>query len=201
MNLTFYKYQGTGNDFILADNRNGNYSQLTVEQIKKLCDRRFGIGADGMMLLGEQEGYDFEMLYFNADGNEGSMCGNGGRCIVRFANDIGIKKNEYHFIAADGPHEATIDGETVSLKMKDVEGIRRYKTDSVLNTGSPHYVQLDTDVMHLDVFKEGQKIRYNKDFAEEGINVNFVQVKMKTVSSFVLMSAGLKTKRIPVARA
>ncbi|AHF15029.1 diaminopimelate epimerase [Niabella soli] len=177
MNLTFYKYQGTGNDFILADNRNGNYSQLTVEQIKKLCDRRFGIGADGMMLLGEQEGYDFEMLYFNADGNEGSMCGNGGRCIVRFANDIGIKKNEYHFIAADGPHEATIDGETVSLKMKDVEGIRRYKTDSVLNTGSPHYVQLDTDVMHLDVFKEGQKIRYNKDFAEEGINVNFVQVK------------------------
>ncbi|WP_018629397.1 diaminopimelate epimerase [Niabella aurantiaca] len=177
MNLAFYKYQGTGNDFILVDNREGDYSGLTEEQIRSLCDRRFGIGADGFMLLNEKEDYDFEMVYYNADGREGSMCGNGGRCIVQFASDRGIKKPAYHFIATDGPHEATIEDGEVSLKMKDVESIQAYRTDSVLNTGSPHYVQLDPDVMHLDVFKEGQKIRYSKEFAEQGINVNFVQVK------------------------
>ncbi|WP_300603422.1 diaminopimelate epimerase [Niabella sp.] len=177
MNMIFYKYQGTGNDFILVDNREGAYSGLTEEQIKNLCDRRFGIGADGFMLLNEKEGYDFQMVYFNADGREGSMCGNGGRCIVQFAHDRGIRKATYHFIATDGPHDATIEDGEIALKMKDVEGIQEYKTDSVLNTGSPHYVQLEPDVMQLDVFKEGKKIRYSKDFAEEGINVNFVQVK------------------------
>lgn len=177
MNIPFYKYQGTGNDFILIDNREGNYPVLDEKTIKTLCDRRFGIGADGFMLLNNKEGYDFEMVYYNADGREGTMCGNGGRCIVKFANDLGIKKNSYTFIATDGPHEATIDGEEVSLKMKDVEGIRNHKTDSVLNTGSPHYVQLEPDVMSLDVVKEGQKIRYSKEYTAEGINVNFVQVK------------------------
>ncbi|MGJ7031414.1 diaminopimelate epimerase [Niabella hirudinis] len=177
MNITFYKYQGTGNDFILIDNRQGAYTGLSGAQIKNLCDRRFGIGADGFMLLNGKEGYDFEMVYYNADGREGSMCGNGGRCIVQFAHDQGIKKATYHFIATDGPHDATIEDGEVVLKMKDVDNIQAYKTDAVLNTGSPHYVQLDTDVMSLDVFKEGQKIRYSKDFAEQGINVNFVQVK------------------------
>ncbi|ANH81450.1 diaminopimelate epimerase [Niabella ginsenosidivorans] len=177
MEITFYKYQGTGNDFVLADNRRNHCSRLTEEQIKHICDRRFGIGADGFMLLNEKEGYDFEMVYYNADGWEGSMCGNGGRCIVKFANDLGIKKNRYVFLATDGPHEATLEGDAVSLKMKDVEGIRKYKTDSVLNTGSPHYVQLEPDVMSLDVVKEGQRIRYSKEYTDEGINVNFVQVK------------------------
>lgn len=119
MKFHFYKYQGTGNDFILADNRGQAYSGLTTAQINYLCNRRFGIGADGLMLLNTLEGYDFEMKYYNADGKEGSMCGNGGRCITKFAYHLGIHRETYHFLASDGPHEAEIDIEgIVSLKMK-----------------------------------------------------------------------------------
>lgn len=179
MEIKFYKYQGTGNDFVLADNRNGSYNGLSEEVIKKICDRRFGIGADGFMLLNEKEGYDFEMKYYNADGREGSMCGNGGRCIVMFSYDCGIKKATYNFLAVDGAHEAAIypDEGLVSLKMIDVAEINKYKNDFVLNTGSPHLVQLVDDIKEIDVVKEGRKIRYNKDFSENGINVNFVEVK------------------------
>lgn len=178
MNIHFFKYQGTGNDFVLVDNRNKEYGDLTTAEIHKICDRRFGVGADGFMMLNEKEGYDFEMVYFNADGREGSLCGNGGRCIVQFAHDIGIRKTNYHFIAVDGPHEAAIytDG-IVSLKMADVKEITKYKGDHVLNTGSPHLVQLAEDVKTIDVVKEGRKIRYHKDFIDNGININFVQVK------------------------
>lgn len=177
--INFYKYQGTGNDFVIVDNRSGGYSDLSAEQIKKICDRRFGIGADGFMLLNEKEGYDFEMVYFNADGREGSMCGNGGRCIVQFAHDLGIRKSHYNFLAVDGPHEAAIytAEKLVSLKMTDVRIIENYHGDKVLNTGSPHYVQLANDVMKMDVVQEGKKIRYNNDFKKDGINVNFAEVK------------------------
>src|SRR5215210_2750084 len=123
MKFHFFKYQGTGNDFIIADNRKGEYS-LTTDQIKKICDRRFGIGGDGLMLLNQKPGIDFEMKYYNADGREGSMCGNGSRCMVKFAADLGIHKNIYHFIAADGNHEAEIDlNGLVRLKMGDVNKI------------------------------------------------------------------------------
>src|SRR5438552_5361269 len=122
MTLHFFKYQGTGNDFILADNRKNDYSSLTNEQIKNLCDRRFGIGADGLMLLNERSGYDFEMVYYNADGLEGTMCGNGGRCLIKFAESVGIQKELYKFIATDGEHEARIDTNgVVYLKMNDVD--------------------------------------------------------------------------------
>src|ERR1700741_5458549 len=104
MKIAFTKYQGTGNDFVILDNREHHYSDFTTKQIRLLCDRRFGIGADGLMLLNKKAGYDFEMIYFNADGNEGSMCGNGGRCLVQFAHDNGITKSKYHFIAVDGDH-------------------------------------------------------------------------------------------------
>ena len=175
MKITFYKYQGTGNDFVIIDNREGNIF-LTTAQVNKLCDRKFGIGADGLMLLNLKEGYDFEMKYYNADGNESSMCGNGGRCLTQFAFDRGIKKEKYKFIATDGEHEAEFDSEGwVDLKMKDVSTITRYHGDAVLNTGSPHFVKSVTDVMGMDVFKEGYEIRYSKDFAAEGINVNFVE--------------------------
>ncbi len=179
MNLLFYKYQGTGNDFVIVDNRNGDYSTLSEQQIKQICDRRFGIGADGLMQLNEKEGYDFEMVYFNADGREGSMCGNGGRCIAQFAYDLGIRKGHFNFLAVDGSHEAAIYNEEglVSLKMIDVNGIENYHGDKILNTGSPHYVQLANDVMKVDVVQEGKKIRYNNDFKDQGINVNFVEVK------------------------
>ncbi len=177
MLLRFYKYQGTGNDFILADNRSNEYSTLQTDQIRRLCDRRFGIGADGLMLLNEKQGYDFEMKYYNADGREGSMCGNGGRCITKFAYHLGIHRNEYKFIAADGEHEAEIDMDgIVSLKMKDVDIIRKLHNDFTLDTGSPHYIKLVNDVMDIDVYKKGRDIRYSKDFEQDGINVNFVEL-------------------------
>src|SRR5688572_22454479 len=117
MDIEFYKYQGTGNDFIILDNRNEAYKNITNEQVKLLCDRRFGIGADGLMLLNHKEDYDFEMVYYNADGHEGSMCGNGGRCLIKFAHDLGIHREMYHFVAIDGDHEAGIDPDgIVSLK-------------------------------------------------------------------------------------
>src|SRR5688572_12167206 len=162
MQLKFHKYQGTGNDFILADNRKSEYSSLTTDQIRRLCDRRFGIGADGLMLLNEKEGYDFEMKYYNSDGREGSMCGNGGRCMIKFAYHLGIHRDMYRFIAVDGEHEAEIDPDgIVSLKMKDVEKIRKVHGDFILNTGSPHYVKIVSDVMNVDVYKKGRDIRYS----------------------------------------
>ncbi len=179
MTISFYKYQGTGNDFILLDNRQQTYSGLTQQVIARICERRFGIGADGLMLLNLKEGYDFEMKYFNADGREGSMCGNGGRCMVRFAYHLGIHKSSYHFLASDGEHEAEIDDGTniINLKMKDVSGIREENGDYILNTGSPHLVKIVDDVMDYDVLKKGTEIRYNEEFTKDGINVNFVEQK------------------------
>ncbi|MEI6947713.1 diaminopimelate epimerase [Paraflavisolibacter sp. H34] len=176
MQAKFYKYQGTGNDFVILDNRTGQYSGLTSEQVYSLCHRRFGIGADGLMLLNTRPGYDFEMKYYNSDGREGSMCGNGGRCLVKFAFDMGIIRTTYKFIASDGDHEASvnIDG-TVALKMNDVATIQYNHGSYVLNTGSPHYVALSNDVMHVNVKQKGREIRYSKEFEKEGINVNFVE--------------------------
>lgn len=176
MKLLFYKYQGTGNDFILADNRKNEYNSLSQAQIHKLCDRRFGIGADGLMLLNEKQGFDFEMKYYNADGREGSMCGNGGRCMVKFAWHLGIHREVYRFIATDGVHEAEIDTDgIVSLKMKDVKAIRKFHGDFILDTGSPHYIKMVNNVMDFEVYKKGYEIRHSKEFEEEGINVNFVE--------------------------
>lgn len=176
MQLNFFKYQGTGNDFILADNRKNEYSSLNQSQIHQLCDRRFGIGADGLMLLNEKNGYDFEMKYYNADGKEGTMCGNGGRCMVKFAYHLGMHKEVYRFLASDGVHEAEIDTDgIVSLKMKDVKKINRFHNDFILDTGSPHYIKLVNDVMNFEVYKKGYEIRHSKEFEEEGINVNFVE--------------------------
>ncbi len=176
MDIHFYKYQGTGNDFIILDNRNGEHANLSAKQILFLCDRRFGIGSDGLMLLNTAEGYDFEMKYFNADGKEGSMCGNGGRCLVKFAYHIGIHKGTYHFKAMDGDHEAEIDLDgTVSLKMSDVPEVKKMNGDVTVDTGSPHYVKMVHKVAQLDVFKNGKAIRDSDRFFKEGINVNFVE--------------------------
>lgn len=182
MNIKFYKYQGTGNDFVILDNRNEEYSNLSKADIKFFCDRRFGIGADGLMLLNLAKGYDFEMKYYNADGRESSMCGNGGRCLVKFAYDIGIRQSDYRFVAIDGTHDAFFsDHGWINLKMKDVSDIRHHYGDSILDTGSPHYVKIAADVMHLNVFEEGRNIRYSREFKEEGINVNFVQPEDKNI--------------------
>jgi diaminopimelate epimerase len=177
MNVQFYKYQGTGNDFIILDNRDEKYNNIDVSQIQQLCNRRFGIGADGLMLLNLIDGYDFKMQYHNADGRESSMCGNGGRCLVQFAHDIGLKKSSYKFIAIDGEHEASFeDNGWVRLKMKDVKGTTTYNTDIVLDTGSPHYIKFVDDVKDYPVVDEGRQIRYSEKFSPGGLNVNFVQL-------------------------
>ena len=176
MQLDCFKYQGTGNDFVLIDNREKTIS-LTTEQIKWLCDRRFGIGADGLMLLELEPGIDFKMVYFNSDGNESSMCGNGGRCITAFAKRLGIISTDAKFLAIDGIHEAKITNDIVSLKMNDVRQVEVGEDFFYLNTGSPHYVKFVNDIENVNVFEEGKKIRYNNRFATEGTNVNFIEKK------------------------
>lgn len=173
--MQFYKYEGTGNDFIIIDNSKNNIT-LTSKQIANLCHRKFGIGADGLMLLQQKNGYDFEMIYYNADGGESTMCGNGGRCLTQFAKDIGIKRDKYKFWAIDGEHESYFnDNGWVHLKMIDVKSITKHQNSSILNTGSPHYVVNVVDLQKVDVFEQGKEIRYSKEFALEGVNVNFVQ--------------------------
>ena len=177
MEIKFYKYQGTGNDFVIMDNRTGEYDALASGQIKKLCDRRFGIGADGLMLLNNKSGFDFEMIYYNSDGRLSSMCGNGGRCIVRFAKDIGINKTLYSFLATDGPHDAEImENNIIRLKMQDVSAVEERNGNFILNTGSPHFIKFWTDVRNMDVVKKGRDIRYSDAFAAAGINVNFAEI-------------------------
>jgi diaminopimelate epimerase len=176
MKIRFHKYQGTGNDFIILDNRDKSYDNLNAAQVQRLCDRRFGIGADGLMLFNLKEGYDFEMVYFNADGNKSTLCGNGSRCIVKFASTIGIHKYTYNFLAADGQHEAEIDiHHIIRVHMQDVNKVEEHAGFSVLNTGSPHFVKFADNVKEVDVFESGRAIRYSKAFQEEGINVNFVE--------------------------
>lgn len=175
MKLHFYKYQGTGNDFIMIDNRSLFFPKSNVGLIEKLCNRRFGIGADGLILLENSEKQDFKMMYYNADGNEGSMCGNGGRCIVAFAKQLGIIKNETSFDAIDGLHFASVKNEIVSLKMIDVSDIVEENTHSFLNTGSPHHVTFCNSVSAINVKEEGAKIRYGAPYFKTGTNVNFVE--------------------------
>ncbi len=185
MQLHFFKYQGTGNDFILADNRKNEYGHLNQVQIHQLCDRRFGIGADGLMLLNEKPGFDFEMKYYNSDGNESSMCGNGGRCITAFAKNLGIVSSNADFIAIDGLHKSEIDEQGyVKLHMNDVNNILVNETYTELNTGSPHYVHFTDYVDEMDMKKEGKLIRYSPKYKEDGINVNFVE-KLAEHSIFV----------------
>lgn len=177
MIIPFKKYQGTGNDFVMIDQRETQYlNRSNVEQIRFLCDRRFGIGADGLILLENRTGYDFEMIYFNADGNESSMCGNGGRCLVAFAKSLGVIQDKCHFLAIDGDHDANIlpNGE-VELKMSDVQQVEVGEDYYVLDTGSPHYVVFVEDLDDINVPESGSLIRYGEPFRKEGINVNFVE--------------------------
>lgn len=175
MEIHFFKYQGAGNDFIMVDNRSRVFPKNNVSLIHKLCDRRFGIGADGLILLEPSEKHDFTMVYFNADGKEGSMCGNGGRCIVAFAKKLNMINNKTTFEAADGLHYAEIENELVNLQMADVENIEIYDTHAFLNTGSPHHVNFCNVVENLNVREMGSKIRYGAPYFEEGTNVNFVE--------------------------
>ncbi len=174
MENTFYKYQGTGNDFVMIDNRKKQFDKGNAELIAKICHRRFGVGADGLILLENDDNTDFRMVYYNADGNEGSMCGNGGRCIVAFAHFLNIIKEKTVFIAVDGLHEATIVDDIVSLKMTDVGEIKEKSNALFMNTGSPHHVQMVKGLPSFDVVKEGARMRYGI-YGEKGSNINFVE--------------------------
>ena len=174
MEFTFYKYQGTGNDFVIIDNREDFFSKKNTELVAKICDRRFGVGADGLLLLEKHPSADFKMVYYNSDGNLSSMCGNGGRCISHFAKFLGIISEKATFEAVDGMHEATVKDDWVSLKMNNVEKVNVSKNFTFLNTGSPHHVEMVTKLQDFDVFTNGRTIR-NKTYGNEGSNINFVE--------------------------
>ncbi len=181
--MELYKYTGAGNDFLILDNRDGK-ANLSEKEIASICDRHYGIGADGLMLLETEAGYDFRMVYYNSDGSGGMMCGNGGRCIVAFAADLGIlPTNKCNFIAADGVHTAEILSpadscktvRTIRLKMKDVNEITPVKDGYFLDTGTRHFVKFVTGLENYDVFTAGRTLRYDPAFAPVGTNVNFIE--------------------------
>lgn len=174
MELSFYKYQGTGNDFVMVDDRDQRFDEKKLSLVQKLCDRKFGIGADGLILIRNHPDFDFEMIYFNADGSQ-SMCGNGARCAVAFSAFLGIIKEKTYFLAIDGPHEALLIGDQVELLMGNVTGIAKNLGDYFLNTGSPHHIRFVEHVNDYPVFDQGRAIRYDVCYAPAGTNVNFVE--------------------------
>lgn len=175
MKIVFNKYQGTGNDFVMIDNRQEFFPKNDTKLIEKLCDRRFGIGADGLILLENDNETDFKMVYYNSDGNESSMCGNGGRCLVAFAKRLNVIDNKTTFVATDGLHHATIlENGIVSLQMKDVDEVKIESDYIFLNTGSPHHVMMVDDLENYDVKTNGARIRYSDLYSKAGSNVNFV---------------------------
>ena len=173
--MTFHKYQGTGNDFVMIDDRARTFPATDQALVARLCHRHFGIGADGLILLQTAPDGTLTMVYFNADGAEGSMCGNGGRCFVRFAHDLGLITNHVRFMAVDGAHEAQVQGNEIHLRMGDVASIDHHAAFSFLNTGSPHVVQFEDNVASLDVVATGRPLRYARPFSPGGTNVNFVE--------------------------
>jgi len=173
--INFHKYQATGNDFVLIDNRLGELS-LTTEQIKKICDRRFGIGADGLMLIEKHPTLDFNLVYYNSDGSQ-SLCGNGSRAAVVMAAQLGLLNTQTKFNAYDGTHAAELlNNDIVRLAMNNVTGTKKSVNDYFINTGSPHHIKVVTDLENYPVFEEGRKIRNSETYAPGGTNVNFIQL-------------------------
>jgi len=175
MKLNFFKYQGAGNDFVIIDNRTNVFPKDNYDLIRGYCDRRFGIGADGLMLLEKATDADFNMVYYNADGRPGSMCGNGGRCIVAFAKTLGLFDTSTSFNALGEKYEASINEEQVSLNMLNVENIEIHPDHVFLDTGSPHHVTFTENLPTFDVVEQGRKIRHGAPYFETGTNVNFVE--------------------------
>ena len=175
MTINFSKYQGTGNDFILLNNLNGAFNNLAIAAVKRLCDRRFGIGADGLILIHASTDFDFEVDYYNADGSK-SFCGNGARCAVAFAEKIGFSIENSHFKAIDGAHTARKLNQQIALDMLPVKEVFQHESDFTLNTGSPHYIQFVPDLGACSIVETGKAIRYSASFFKEGINVNQVEI-------------------------
>lgn len=193
--MKFFKYQGTGNDFVLINGDRESFDLSDYKRIQRLCDRRFGIGADGFIVIRRDKNADFEMLYFNADGLPGSLCGNGSRCAVAFAHREGFfSGQECEFMAYDGVHQARYNLETnvVELKMNDVSSMEKGQGMVILDTGSPHYVTLVEDLSDLDIVEAGRAIRFSPRFAEEGINVNFVEPIQNNVLEVATYERGVE---------
>ena len=174
MEISFSKYQGTGNDFVMLNNMHGDYNSLSIEQVQFLCDRKLVVGADGLIKLSKKDGFDFEVEYYNADGSQ-SFCGNGARCSVAFAKSIGVIKNETSFYAIDGGHKAFVVDGQVRLEMLDVTSFEKSKEDYILDTGSPHYVKFLNKIDDLDIVEYGKSVRFSDRFKAEGINVNTIE--------------------------
>ena len=173
--IEFFKYQGTGNDFVMIDDRSESFDLENHTLIAQLCHRRFGIGADGLILIRNHNQADFEMIYYNADGHLTSLCGNGSRCVVQFARRLQIIKNQCSFMTVEGILQAKIEGGLVHLKMPNIVGIESHKNHYFLNTGSPHHICYVDDIDNYDVFNQGKKIRDGAPYYKEGTNVNFVK--------------------------
>lgn len=174
MVVKFHKYQGTGNDFVMVDNRDGKYDHLTLLQIRTICDRRFGVGADGLIKINAVSNLDYEVDYYNADGSK-SFCGNGARCAVEFARSLGVEKSTVSFDAIDGEHSAEVTLGLIHLQMADVFGYQSELGDYIFETGSPHYIRFVDSVAESDIVSFGQSIRYSDSYKLEGINVNLVE--------------------------
>jgi diaminopimelate epimerase len=197
MELEFYKYQGTGNDFVMIDNRSNTFPKENTQLVAHLCDRRFGIGADGLILLDTDATTDFRMVYYNSDGNLSSMCGNGGRCLVAFAKKLNVIQNETTFMATDGLHHATVGADgIVSLQMIDVAEIKNTQDYSFLNTGSPHHVQIVEDLQYFNVKENGAAIRYGNLYGQAGSNINFVKKIDETTFSLRTYERGVEDETL-----
>ncbi len=191
MMIKFYKYQGTGNDFIMIDNRAGTFDRNNHQLVQRLCERRFGIGADGLILIENNSEVDFEVVYYNADASQ-SLCGNGSRCAVRFAEFLKIIKDTATFLAIDGVHEAKIKPDIIKLKMHDVARIEAGDDYYFIDTGSPHYVSFCDNNQNLNVVELGKQIRYNDRFKDKGVNVNFVHEIAKDIISVRTYERGVE---------
>lgn len=194
-NLSFYKYQGTGNDFIMIDNRGQTFNKEDSNLIKRLCDRKFGIGADGLILIEEHPECDFEMIYFNPDASQ-SLCGNGCRCAVKFVNKLGIISDQTQFKAIDGFHDAYISNNQIHLKMADVKEISIIETDVFVHTGSPHHICFVQNLENIDVIEEGRKIRYSDRYSDGGTNVNFINLHQDNSLSIRTYERGVESETL-----
>lgn len=197
MQLHFYKYQGTGNDFVMIDNRLNSFPKDNIKLIAHLCDRHFGIGADGLILLENDFETDFKMVYYNSDGNESTMCGNGGRCLVAFAKQLNVIDSKAIFNAVDGLHHATVsEDDIVSLQMIDVHDIKINPNYTFLNTGSPHHVQIVEDIENLNVKDTGAAIRYGELYGLLGSNINFVKKINETTFTLRTYERGVEDETL-----
>jgi diaminopimelate epimerase len=176
MKISFSKYQGTGNDFVMLDNLDGKYNLLSIDQIQTICDRRFGVGADGLIKINSNDQSDFEVDYYNSDGSK-SFCGNGARCSVAFAETLGIDVSKTDFIGIDGLHNASKIDDIISLEMMNVSEVKKVNSDFIVFTGSPHYIRFTNSIESIDIVQFGKEIRYSEEYKENGINVNLVEIK------------------------